>query len=150
MKIAFSFLLAFVLLQLSASAKDYYSVKNGEATDRSTWNSSRNGNGTAPAGFNDPSDNFIVQDGFNVTGNSFYCNGSVIVENGGIYSTGNKGNITNITTMVSVNEGGIFSLSKQTTLLAGFVLVQGTLENLGGEIRLDPMAASRRMAVSFH
>lgn len=149
MKNLLSYLLIVLLLQISftVSAKDYYSIKSGNATDRSTWNSSRTGDGTAPIHFNDPSDNFIIQGGSVITGsNNFSCRGSLIIETGGIYNTGNTGNITAVATVVTINDGGVLKLSSKTTLIAGFILIQGTLENLGGEIRFNSVPSVATVA----
>ncbi len=130
------FLIAFLLqFSVSAFATDFYSIKSGNASEPATWNSIRNGSGTTPATFNNPEDNFIVQDGSVITGSAnFGCKGSLIIEAGGMYNTGYSGNKTTVASVVTINNGGIFRLSPNTTLIAGFILVQGNLENHGGEI----------------
>jgi hypothetical protein len=145
MKNLLSYLLIILLLQISftVAARDFYSVKSGNATNRATWNTSRTGDGAAPVNFNDPTDNFIIQQGSIITGsNNFSCKGSLIIETGGIYNTGNSGNITAVATVVTINDGGVLKLSPKTTLVAGFILIQGTLENLGGEIKFNSAPAA--------
>ena len=145
MKIVFPALLVILLLQVSVSvfATDYYCIKNGNAADLNTWNSSRTGNGTSPVNFSNPEDNFIVQKDFAVTNkNNFSCAGSLILENGGIYNTGNSGNTINIASVITINDGATLKLSPKTTLVAGFILIQGKLENLGGEIKFSSPVAT--------
>lgn len=131
----------FILISLlhiaaAASATDYYSIINGDASDKKTWNSSRYGKGTAPTGFDDPTDNFIVQKNMIVTNShdAFTCKGSLFIENGGVYSTGLQTKPTTIATAITINTGGTLQLQKGSVLHAGFVLIQGRLENLGGEL----------------
>src|SRR4051794_10761497 len=99
MKRILPYLFVVLLLQITstASATDYYSIKSGNAADLNTWNSSRTGNGTVPASFNDPNDNFIIQNSSVIAGNlNFSCKGSLIIETGGTYTTGSSGNTSNI------------------------------------------------------
>jgi hypothetical protein len=132
-----------VTFSLPSFATDYYSTRSGNANDPRTWNSSRSGNGTTPQGFNDANDNFIVVNQSTVTSNDFACRGSVIIETGGMLITGKPGAITHVATVVTINEGGILKLSSNTTLVAGFMLIQGTLENAGGKIRFNnPVVAA--------
>lgn len=141
-----SLLIVFLItFSTSALATDYYSIKSGNAADLSSWNTSRSGDGSVSTSFDDPNDNFIIQNGSSLTGTAmFKCSGSMIIETGGTYTTGTSGNITNIATVVTINQGGVLKLSANTTLIAGFMLIQGTLQNLGGEIRFNnsPVAAS--------
>jgi hypothetical protein len=151
MKRILPFIFLVLLLQVTSSvfATDYYSIKSGNAADVRTWNSSRTGNGTAPSSFNDGRDNFIVQNNSTITGNAnFNCKGSLIIETGGTYVTGSSGNISNIASVVTINDGGLLKLSPKTLLVAGFVLVQGTLANEGGEIRFNSAQASSPVAIA--
>jgi hypothetical protein len=145
MKNIFSYFLVVLLVTLSLPvfATDYYSTTSGNANDLSTWNSSRSGNGSMPRDFNDPNDNFIVVNKSTITSNGFACKGSVIIETGGILVTGKPGGITNVATVVTINQGGVLKLSRKTTIIAGFMLIQGTLENAGGKIRFNnPVVAA--------
>jgi hypothetical protein len=135
------FLVLFLTISLlniagSALATDYYSIVNGDASDKKTWNSSRDGKGTAPTSFDDPSDNFIVQKNVVVSNNrnAFTCKGSLFIEDGGVYNTGLKTKSTTIATAVAINAGGVLQLQKGSSLNAGFILIQGKLENLGGAL----------------
>lgn len=138
----------FFLFGVPAFATDYYSIKSGNAADVYTWNSDRNGKGTAPASFNNAEDNFIVQNGSTITTTqNFSCKGSLIIETGGTYITGNAGNTTAVGSVVTINQGGIFRLSQRTSLITGFILIQGNLENQGGEISFSnapPVAYNSR------
>lgn len=146
MKQLFKLILLISTLHLAAtaSATDYYSISNGDASDKTTWNSSRDGKGTAPTSFNDPSDNFIVQKNMVVENNqnAFTCKGSLFIEDGGVYSTGMNTKSTTIATAIAINPGGVLQLQKGSILNAGFVLIQGKLENLGGNINVgsSPLA----------
>lgn len=142
------FCFVFFLFSVPAFATDYYSVKSGNAADVNTWNSDRNGNGTAPASFNNAEDNFYVQNGSSITAvQKFSCKGSLIIETGGTYITGNAGNTTAVGSIVTINQGGVFKLSQNTSLITGFILIQGNLENQGGNIsfsNVPPVAYSSR------
>lgn len=131
---AFILSLLFSFILLEAAATDYYSVRNGEAGNTATWNSSRDGSGKAPKDFNDPTDNFIIQTGYTVSSSlaAFSCNGSLIVENGGMFNCTRS---SSILTAVAINPDGIFRLHQNGSLVAGFILVQGKLENLGGKLQ---------------
>jgi hypothetical protein len=150
MKNNLSSFLIILLLQFSVSAfaTDYYSIKSGNAADPGTWNSSRTGNGVSPSNFNDAADNFIVQNNTAVNGNDFSCKGSLIIETGGLLQTGNPGTITRISTVVTINNGAILKLLPNTTLVAGFMLVQGTLENSGGQVRFNSTPSSPVVALN--
>jgi hypothetical protein len=146
MKNIVSFIFFILMLQFPAAvfATDYYSLKSGgNAADLTTWNSSRSGNGTAPLNFNDPNDNFIVQTGCNITGTDFSCKGSLIIEAGGFFNTGITGN-TRISTVVSINEGAVLTLSPNTSLTTGFIMIQGIIKNAGGVLRFSSSPVSTR------
>ncbi len=138
----------FFLFSLPAFATDYYSIKSGNAADVNTWNSDRNGKGTAPANFNNAADNFYVQNGSSIIAvQNFNCKGSLIIETGGIFITGNAGNTTAVGTVVTINQGGVLKLSQSTSLITGFILIQGNLENQGGNIsfsKASPVAYNSR------
>jgi hypothetical protein len=138
-----SLFILLVQFSVNAFATDYYSVKNGDAFNRFSWNSSRDGKGAAPLNFNDPNDNFIVQAGSTVTSGDFSCNGSLIIESGGIFNTGTAGN-TRVSTVVTINEGAVLTLSPNTSLTTGFILIQGILKNSGGVLRFSSSPLSAR------
>jgi hypothetical protein len=150
MKNILPLLFTFLLLQfaVSAFATDYYSIKSGNAAETSIWNSDRNGNGTAPSTFNNVEDNFIIQNGSTITATeNFSLTGSLIIETGGIYNTGSNGNTTTVGSVVTINQGGLLRLSQKTSLVAGFIIIQGNLENKGGEISFSttsPLAYNSR------
>jgi hypothetical protein len=121
------------LIMIEAAATDYYSTGNGEAGNTATWNTKRDGSGSVPGNFNDPTDNFIIQTGHTISSSkaAFSFNGSLIIEQGGVFNCSRS---SSILTAVAINPDGIFRLQQGSSLVAGFVLVQGKLENLGGKL----------------
>lgn len=145
MKKAISSILFFFIV-FAAGATDFYSVRSGNAADLTNWNSKRDGTGHAPAGFGEASDNFIIQQQHIISAgkDGFYTHGSVVVETGGTFITGGKASHTRILTALAINPGATFRLQAGASLLTGFILVQGRLENLGGQLTTgsSPMVAA--------
>lgn len=80
--------LSLVLLNLAGYATEFYSQQSGSPNTLSTWNSQRNGSGTAPSNFSTNGDVFIIQNGHQLTTSAAWTlTGSATVlriESGGI------------------------------------------------------------------
>lgn len=135
------FLLLVILTGLAAPAMatDYYSTGSGTASDPARWNTKRDGSGTSPVVFTKSTDRFIVQPGHRLSG-SFQCAGSLSVEHDGSFTI-TRTQPTVISSVITINQGGVFCIQKGATVRGGFLVLQGDLQNLGGKLDLDPSYA---------